>query len=171
MYRLVIYENLIEKVKILTTRRNIEEGRCLINLSLSIHHGCPTVEEILKSNIESFLGKKSEIIGLRTSVNIYGNEVRLIPMETNLPFPEDIEDILKYLNDANYITLNREVDLRNADISGDNKYPIIQIEYGDSKCRLLPDDRLDLDKDFYNPTILMVLCQVAENIIRRRKEK
>ena len=192
MFTLKTYRSLKEKIKVVYENNNKTIKRPFYDreLMLELHHGVPLLSELENvKNIKELIGTN---IGKRRRINILvgilkcGNKVQ-IGIDSNRQLtPKDVEEVIRYLEMIGVIKkVNYEIDLEDEECKGYLRYiererrmnkrmkRWIEIRYRDgvnmtTSCFLFNNNTIKLPNRWYDPTIMLGLVYVADNIVRRR---
>lgn len=192
MFTIKTYRSLKEKIKVVYETNNDTIKRPFYDreLMLEIHHGVPILSDL--ENIENIKDLIGTNIGKRRRINMLvgilkcGNKIQ-IGIDSNRQLtPKDVEEAIKYLELIGVIKkVNYEIDLEDEECKGYLRYierekwmnrrmkRWIEIRYRDSvnkgtSCFLFNNNTVKLPNRWYDPTIMIGLIYVANNIIHRR---
>ena len=187
----IVYESLTEKFNLI--RRDYDQNDGMTELKLHLHHGAPTVDELLNTTknpkeVIDRIRKDTKYIDVMVSIVDCEDGRYLIKMSSKDGLTsEDIEDVITYLPTIENIgKIDYEIDLQDEETEGDLRYYEYDYEYPEIKdckyveirffnkdgvesiCHIQPNNNIVLF-GYYDPTTLLGLSRVAHNFIFRNK--
>ena len=175
----IVYESLTEKFNLI--RRDYDQNDGMTELKLHLHHGAPTVDELVNAkNIKELIHRPTKYIDVMVSIVDCGDGRYLIKKSSKDGLTsEDIEDVITYLPTIENIgKIDYEIDLQDEDNRGDLRYydhdnGDVEIKFFnedgvESICCIRPNNTIAL-YGCYDPTTLLGLSRVAHNFIFRNK--
>jgi hypothetical protein len=189
MINFIIYDSITEKIQL----RGREKNGNIITLFLVVHHGAPLFDDLFKercdlTNIMKLANKPTEYIRFIVSIQSSGTDKCRISIERpvangkppQLIYPEDIEDIIKYLRTLRIIKkINYKIDLQDKknlkDFRYEDKEEFGSIEFSFTKrditdsCILTLHKKIELS-GYYDPPVLLGLTRIATKCIEHGRK-
>jgi hypothetical protein len=191
MINFIIYDSITEKIQL----RGREKNGNIITLFLVVHHGAPLFEDLFEkrcdlTNVMKLAKKPTEYIRFIVSIQSSSTDKCRISIEREpivangeppqLIYPEDIEDIIKYLHRLRIIKkINYKIDLQDKknlkNFQYEDKEEFGSIEFSFTKrditdsCILTLHKKIELS-GYYDPTVLLGLTRIATKCIEHGRK-